>query len=65
VEVEAKSEETEAFEVRYGRVDIEEASDCVSVRRVLGSFREGVREGSGVEKGETFGGVIKAGTGMF
>lgn len=49
MEVEANSEETEALDVRYGRVDIEEARDCVSVRRVLGSLREGVREGSGVE----------------
>jgi hypothetical protein len=49
VEVEAKREDTEAFEALYGSEDIEEATDWLS--RVLGSLREGgalfgVTEGS-------------------
>lgn len=59
VEVEAKREETEAFEVRYGKVDMEDAIDCPSAPLVLGNLRDGVLEGSGVSKGEAFGDVMK------
>lgn len=39
VDVEAKREETEAFETRYGREDIEEAMECESTEAlILGSL---------------------------
>ena len=66
VEVEAKREETEPLDVRYGSVDIEEAKEGPpSLCRALGRRREGVWEESGVDIGESLGGVIKATAGGF
>jgi len=50
--VEAKREETDAFDARYGRVDIEFAIDRTSAPLVFGSLKEGAFEEPGVSKGE-------------
>ena len=53
VDVDANKEETEALEFRYGRVDIEEAIDCVSREpRSLGSLKEEEPGGSAGSRGE-------------
>jgi hypothetical protein len=60
VDVDAKREETEAFEVRYGSVDIEDAIDCGSDALILGNLSEEELDGgSGDSKGEALGGVMK------
>jgi hypothetical protein len=60
VEVEAKREETEAFEVRYGSVDIEDAIDCGSNPLIFGNLNgEEPNGGSGDSKGAALGGVMK------
>jgi hypothetical protein len=60
VDVDAKRDETEAFEARYGREDIEEAIDWLSL--VLGSLNAGgaLVGGAGGSNGEALlGGVMK------
>lgn len=53
VEVDAKRDETEAFEFRYGSVDIEEDIDCESKDpRSFGSLNEEEPGGSAGSKGE-------------
>lgn len=60
VDVEAKREETEAFEVRYGSVDIEDAIDCGSEPLIFGNLNEEAPSGgSGDSKGEALGGGMK------
>jgi hypothetical protein len=60
VDVDAKREETEAFEVRYGSVDIEDAIDCGSDALSFGNLSEEELDGgSGDSKGEALGGVMK------
>jgi hypothetical protein len=58
VEVEAKSEETDAFEFRYGRVDTEDAIDCVSAPLIFGSLKG---EGGMVDSGGSKGGALLRG----
>lgn len=62
--MEANRDETEAFEARYGRVDIEDAKVSVDAR-IFGSLREAAPEGgSGGSKGEAWlRGVMKTSTG--
>ena len=61
VEVDANRDETEAFEFRYGSVDIEEAIDWVSGEpRSLGNLNEEEPGGSAGSKAEALlGGVMK------
>jgi hypothetical protein len=62
MDVDAKRDDTEAFEVRYGREDIDEAIDRLSL--VLGSLKEGgaLVGGAGGSKGKALlGGVMKDG----
>jgi hypothetical protein len=54
VEVAANSDETEAFECRYGSVDIDEDMDCVSREPLsFGSLNEEEPGGSAGSKGES------------
>ena len=60
MDVDAKRDETEAFEARYGREDIEEAIDWLSLG--LGSLNAGgaLVGGAGGSNGEALlGGVMK------
>jgi hypothetical protein len=61
VEVDAKRDETEALEFRYGSVDMEEDIDCVSREpRSLGSLNEEEPGGSVGSKAEALlGDVMK------
>jgi hypothetical protein len=59
VDVEAKREDTDALEARYGKVDIEFAIDWPSAPLTLGSLKEGGLEESGVSKGEALLVVMK------
>jgi len=54
VDVEANREDTEAFELRYRSVDIEEVIDCESIEPLIfGNLNgEGPGAGSGGSKGE-------------
>lgn len=55
VEVEANRDETEAFEFRYGSVDIEEDIDCMSIEpRSFGSLKEEEPGGSAGSKAEAW-----------
>src|SRR6187402_3491429 len=66
VDVDAKREETDALDARYGNVDIEDAIDCVSVEPLIfGSLNEeGPVGGSGGSKGEALlEGVMKTNEG--
>lgn len=62
VEVDAKSDETDALEALYGKVDIDEAIDCVSREpRIFDILsEEGANGWSGASKGAAWlGGVMK------
>jgi hypothetical protein len=58
VEVEAKREDTDAFEARYGKLDVEEAIERGSPPLILGSLKDGVLEGLGRSMGGAFGDVM-------
>lgn len=62
-DVDAKSEETDALGFRYGRVAIEDATDCGSVPgRITGGRMVGVLDDPGGSKGESScGGVMESG----
>lgn len=58
--MEAKREETEALDVRYGKLDVDAAIDWGSgPLLVLSSLKDGVRAGSGLSKGDAFEDVMK------
>lgn len=62
-DVDAKREETDALGLRYGRVAIEDATDCGSVLvRATGGRTVGAIDGPGGSKGESlWGGVMESG----
>jgi hypothetical protein len=58
--VEAKREDTDAFDVRYGSVEIEDAMESASAVLVLGSLKEGVLAASRDSRGEALLVVMEA-----
>lgn len=61
VDVEAKREDTDEFDVLYAKFDTEDAIDFESPPLVFGSLKDGVLEASGRSRCGAFGDVMNAG----